>query len=258
LLYEKNILLDELSQSEAKLKENIAAKDKFFSIIAHDLKAPFSGFLGLTDIMVKDYQQLSLLEMSKMSKAINESANSIYKLLNDLLQWSRTQIGTIKLNKDELDLYEIVFNTVYLLKQNADVKNIAIEYNIKHDTILLCDRNMIVTIFRNLVTNSIKFCEPGGKIEIGFIDDKATIDNNFVKIFVKDNGIGIPEEQIEKIFTIGHTFTRKGTNNEIGTGLGLILCKEFVEMHGGKIWCESEVGKGSTFYFTLPMAEDQA
>ncbi len=252
LLFQKNSLLDELSESEAKLIQSLATKDKFFSIIAHDLRSPFSGFLGLTSIMAKGAEELTLNEIKLMSNTINDSANSIYKLLNDLLLWSRTQIGTIPFNKEELDLYEIAFNTVYLLKQNAQDKKITLEHNIKPDTIFLCDRNMIVTIFRNLVTNSIKFCKHGGKIEIGIIKKEDTDDDQSVMFFVKDNGIGIPKEHIEDIFSVGHDLTRKGTDNESGTGLGLVLCKEFVEKHGGRIWCESEVGKGSTFYFTLP------
>jgi PAS domain S-box-containing protein len=250
-LLQKSKLLDELSESEAKLKLNIAAKDKFFSIIAHDLKAPFSGFLGLTDVMAKGYEELTLKEMQQMSKTVNDSANSMFKLLNDLLQWSRTQIGTIKTHKEELDLYEIAYNTVYLMKQNAEAKNIYIDQRIKPDTLVSYDRNMIVTIFRNLISNAIKFSLVGGKIDIGIID--GSNDNNYFTVYIKDTGLGIPEDQLKNIFTIGHTFSRKGTDNESGTGLGLILCREFVEMHGGKIWCESEVGKGSTFYFTLPM-----
>lgn len=251
-LYQKNILLEELTDSESKLKESLAAKDKFFSIIAHDLRSPFSGFLGLTDIMAKEAEDLSLKEIKTMSSIINDSANSIFKLLNDLLQWSRTQIGTMPFEQEALDLYEIAFNIVFLLKQMADNKRIVLVQNINPGAIAVGDRNMIVTVFRNLVTNAIKFTETGGAIEIGISNELD--DDTHIQLFVKDNGIGIEKEEIENLFTIGNNYSRPGTENESGTGLGLILCKEFIERNGGKLWVESEVGKGSVFYFTLPKA----
>ena len=248
-LYQKNALLHELSLSEAKLKETVAAKDKFFSIVAHDLKGPFSGFLNLTDLMAKSAEDLSAKEIIKMATMINQSANSVYKLIEDLLQWARTQNDTLPFNREELDIYEIAFNAVFSLNQSANNKDIKLRLKLQINTILSCDRNMITTVFRNLISNAIKFTPEGGIIEIG---GELMAETNECKCYVADNGVGMDEQLLEKLFRIDQHVTTKGTNKETGTGLGLILCKEFIEKHGGRIWAESEVNKGSTFYFTLP------
>ncbi len=258
-LYQKNSILEELSVSEAKLKEIVATKDKFFSIIAHDLRGPFSGFLVLSDLMAKEADELSIKDIKKMAEAINQSANSVFKLIENLLQWSATQTGSIKFNSEELDIYELAFDTTYSLKQMASNKNIVYIQNILPDTFVNCDRNMITAVFRNLVSNAIKFTQEGGNVEIGSIksklsDDLKSSDNSSeIHIYIKDSGVGMKKEIIEKLFKIDENVTTTGTNNEKGTGLGLILCKEFVERHGGNIWVESELGKGSTFWFSLPM-----
>jgi PAS domain S-box-containing protein len=171
-LNEKNILVEELTASEEKLKETVAVKDKFFSIIAHDLRGPFSGFLGLTDLMAKEADDLSVKEIKTMSEAINKSANSVYKLIDDLLQWSRTQTGAMPFLIETLDLFEIAFNTTFSLMQMASNKKIKLIQNIKPDNIVSADRNMITTVFRNLVSNSIKFTEENGEIEIGLQEIK--------------------------------------------------------------------------------------
>jgi PAS domain S-box-containing protein len=256
-LYQKNSLLDVLSESETKLKETVAVKDKFFSIVAHDIRGPFSGFLGLTDLMAKEADELTKEEIKRMSEAINKSANSVFNLIEDLFLWSRTQTNSIPFTPELLDLYEISLNTIFTLKEISKNKNIEIVNNIDTATHITGDRNMVRTVVRNLVSNAIKFTNDGGKIEIGIVksSDDCQSSDDYIEIYVKDNGIGIPESALEKLFKVEEHYTTPGTNKESGTGLGLILCKEFVEKHGGKIWVESEYGKGTTFFFTLPIAE---
>lgn len=255
-LYQKSMLLEELTESEAKLKEIIAIKDKFFSIVAHDLRGPFSGFLGLTDLMSNEAEQLTPAEIKRMAGAINKSANAVYMLIEDLLIWSASQTGSIPFIPEVLDLYEICVSTIYSVKHLAILKNIEFINNIEPVTHVKGDRNMLRTIFRNLVSNAIKFSNIGGKIEIGINEIKASdvaeTSNSSYCIMIKDNGVGISELNLNRLFKIGEHCTTPGTNNEKGTGLGLLLCKEFVERHSGKIWVESEEGKGSTFYFSLP------
>lgn len=251
---ERKMVEETLRESERILRETNASKDKFFSIIAHDLRSPVSNFLGLSDILSKDMNSMSIKDLQEISEAIHNSANSVFNLLNDLLQWSRTQTGSIKLKIEEIELNEMGSTTITLLKPIADNKLISLTNKIPKNTITHCDSNMITTVFRNLVSNAIKFTPEGGSVEIG-ID--TLVNNNYNTqtmhtIYVKDNGVGMEKVTIDKLFNISETLTTPGTANEKGTGLGLILCKEFVEKHGGKIWVESEIGKGSTFYFTLP------
>lgn len=253
-LYQKTTLIDELEKSKADLKEALLAKDKFFSIIAHDLRGPFSGFLGLSDMMAKDLEELSIKDMKKMSRAIFNSATTVFQLLNDLLQWAHTQLGSIPFKKEKLDIYEIAFNTVFTLSDLIEKKELKVKISIPTPTYLDCDRNMTTTIVRNLVSNSVKFTKRGGSVEIGI----AKISENYAKLFVKDTGIGISKENIEKLFKLEDHFTSLGTDNESGSGLGLILCREFVEKHSGTIEVVSELNKGTTFYFLLPIFAEES
>lgn len=246
-LYEKNMLVEELFVSESKLKETVATKDTFFSIIAHDLRGPFSGFLGLTELMSKETVALSPEDIKKMAYAMNKSANSLYQLLDDLLQWASSQTGNISFERKEVDLSAIAFNSVNNLIQMAKNKNITLIQNIQSPAFVDCDSDMITTVIRNLVSNAIKFTPENGSITVNMNDNA-----DYSVISVKDTGVGISKGTLEKLFKIDSKITSVGTNNEKGIGLGLILCKEFVEKHGGKIWVESEVGNGSTFYFSLP------
>lgn len=248
-LNDKNKLIKELEASKIKLQETINAKDKFFSIISHDLRGPFSGFLGLTDMMAKDLEDLSVRELKEMSQAIYNSANSVYKLLDDLLQWSRLQLGKIPFYPEKIAFVEIVKNSIFTLKELAQEKEIDININLPNDLILCCDRNMITGVIRNLVSNSIKFTKPGGWIKIY----SKQVDENFVEISVEDNGIGIPEDIHDKLFRIDTHVTTLGTEKETGSGLGLILCKEFVEKHQGKIYFTTKINEGTKFSFTLPL-----
>ena len=264
LLKNKNQQLEEsqteLKKSNTLLLEINSEKDKFFSIIAHDLKSPFIGFLGLTKIMAEQIQDISIKEIYEFSKKMRDSADNLYKLLNNLLEWSRMKRGVTEFNPEMCIL-------PYLIKQNIDIvtefakqKNIEIKNNIPEDFSVTADVPMLNTVIRNLISNAIKFTPRGGKIEIGATDEPSEgfkpsegSESNYV-IYVKDNGIGMSSDIIDKIFKIDAKVTRPGTEGESSTGLGLLLCKEFIEKHGGRIWVESEVGKGSTFYFILPIA----
>ncbi|MGA2296733.1 MAG: ATP-binding protein [FCB group bacterium] len=239
--------ITELEESEQALKDSIIARDKFFSIIAHDLRSPFTGFLGLSEVMTKDVDELSLKEIKELSKTIHDSANNIYKLLEVLLQWSNLQIGKMPFNPEKIELDELIVNILFLLKDTARIKNIKLSNFVNKGTFVKADANMLMTIIRNLIANGIKFTMPGGEVKI-----ESCTGNNCLEIKVSDTGIGMSQDTIAKLFKIDLQHSTLGTSEERGTGLGLILCKEFIERHGGTIQIESELGNGSAFIFTLP------
>lgn len=241
---------EDIKQKNKELAELNSTKDKFFSIIAHDLKSPFSGFLGLTKIMAEEAQDLTLKEMQKFSHSMQTSASNLYKLLENLLEWSRMQRGLTKFNPEILLIASIINQNLSDDREFASIKNIELISNVTNDVEIKADKQMFNTIIRNLLSNAIKFTPKNGKIEIGSCGN--IIDDNLICFFVKDNGIGMDDDTINKLFRIDTKVSRLGTEGEPSTGLGLLLCKEFVEKHGGNIWAESEVGKGSTFYFTIP------
>lgn len=223
-----------------------ATKDKFFSIIAHDLKNPFSSLIGFSNLLIEEFDQLSKEDIRKFVSNIHGSADNLIKLLNNLLQWSESQTGRIEYHPQKSDLSIIVNNTISLLTPNAEEKQVKLVSNIDENTIAWFDKNMITTVFRNLINNAIKFTNPGGEIHV---EGKSS--DNFIELSVIDSGIGIKKTDAEKLFIIDVKHSTPGTSGEEGTGLGLILCKEFVERHGGEIWVESELEKGSEFKFTL-------
>lgn len=257
----KNVLIatardiSEKKQAEEMIKlkneelQNInSEKDKFFSIIAHDLRSPFNSFLGLTQIMADDLPNLSLNEIQTMASSMSKSATNLYSLLENLLQWARIQQGAIPFTPEIVQLKPLIDECIAITLETAKNKGIDISYNIQENTAVFVDSNMLQTVIRNLVSNAIKFTCKGGKISVS----AKTGDNNSIEISVRDTGIGMSREMVDNLFRPDVKTSRKGTENEPSTGLGLILCKEFVEKHGGQIWAESEVGKGSTFYFTIP------
>jgi len=237
-----------LSSSEKNLKELNATKDKFFSIIAHDLKNPFQALLGFSETLYTRHNELSGNEIKEYSKIIYESSQNLFNLLGNLLQWSKSQLGSIKMAPEKLNLSNILEEATSLLTLPAEKKNIKLRNNIPYNFTVFADKHIVSTVLRNLVSNAIKFTNEGGEISIS-----SEIKNNEALISVVDNGLGIKPENLDKLFKIDYSYSTKGTNNEQGTGLGLILCKELVEENNGKIWCESTYGKGSTFYFTLPI-----
>jgi len=254
ILEEKIIQLDALNdqlvESETKLKALNQSKDKFFSIIAHDLRSPFNGLIGFSDFLANEIEGLGKKEIKKFAGEINLAANNLFKLLNNLLDWSRLQIGSMQFQPRIIDASEVVADIVNLMKSNAIKKEIELNNGITKPIQVFADANMLRSVLQNLVSNAIKFTEPGGKVKISFKNL-----TNFVEISVLDNGIGIPQEKLSGIFDLGNYKSTPGTSDEKGSGLGLILCKDFVQMHGGKIWCDSQnepgEGRGTKFTFTL-------
>ncbi|MBI9073665.1 MAG: hybrid sensor histidine kinase/response regulator [Melioribacteraceae bacterium] len=241
-------LNSKLAESEKDLMESNANKDKFFSIISHDLKCPFNGILGATEMLVSYYDELSSEEAKEMIQVVRESSTKAYELLEGLLEWAQTQTGRMEYIFENIDLYEQSTKTIELLKTNAQNKNIFLKNEVKENTLVFADKRATETVLRNLITNAIKFTKPDGIIKV-----ETEKRDSEIAISVSDSGIGMSDKDKNKLFKIEVHHTTVGTNNEAGTGVGLILCKELVEKHGGKIWVESELGVGSKFIFTLPI-----
>jgi signal transduction histidine kinase len=233
--------------SQNELKAANASKDKFFSIIAHDLKNPFNGIIGLSSLLLEDYDSFPPEEQKTFIKDIKITAENTFRLLQNLLEWSQTQTGKIHFEPSLFLLETITTEVIDLVKTSAGNKNILLESTVSPDITVFADKNMINTVIRNLLLNAVKFTRSGGKITLS-----ARAIGNVVEIAVKDNGIGISPENFKKLFCIDCNMISYGTEGEQGTGLGLILCKEFVEKNGGTIRVESEEGKGSTFTVTIP------
>jgi signal transduction histidine kinase len=244
LLEHKN---QKIAQSENELKVLNASKNKFFSILAHDLKNPFHTVMGYSYLLSKDYDKFTEAERRKFASDIHHSTNNIFRLLQNLLEWSRSQTGRLIFAPREIELKQEVENALSVLHSLADQKNIRIECDFDDNLSLFADPQMIETVLRNLINNAIKFTP-----EYGLVQITANRVEDQVSICVKDSGIGISEEDARNLFQIDSTVKRKGTNNEDGSGLGLILCKEFVLKNNGNIWVNSSPGNGSSFFFTVP------
>lgn len=247
-LVERNKYIDELMQLNKKLEKISSEKDKFFSIIAHDLKNPFSGFIGLTEMMADESQIFSKEQMINMSKDINSSANNLFQLLQNLLEWSQMQRGAVKYEPGNTNLLNAVLHNIEFLKHHIEHKQLHIRMNIEPHMEVYADQHMINSILRNLLGNAIKFTNHTGAISISAVE----VENDFIRIAIQDTGIGMPESIFNNLFKLEAKIGRTGTDGEKSSGLGLLLCKEFVEAHGGKIWAESEDGIGTIFYLTLP------
>lgn len=231
----------------AELQSVIEDKDKFFSILAHDLRSPFNGLLGLTDLIVEDFNSFSTEELKDYNKQINEALHKQYQLLSDLLEWGRLQNSERTLMPEKISLHKLVDDIFEQVSLSASAKEIALVNLIMESTSLFAEANMIKLIIRNLISNAIKFTPRGGAVKISA---KVNGDSTIVKI--SDTGVGISEDQIQKLFHANIRVSTDGTEKEKGTGFGLLICKELIQKFNGKIWCESEVGKGSHFYFSLP------
>lgn len=234
----------------AELNDLNKTKDKFFSIIAHDLKNPFVTLLGFSEILLSDFKELQSEEVLYYISEMKKSADLSHSLLQNLLQWSRSQTGKIEYHPQQLELKNIIRQNILLVKKSAEKKSINIMNNIQAELKVKADEDMLNTIVRNLLTNAIKFTSKDGIISVD-----ASSQYGCAEIRIKDSGIGMDEETVNKLFRIDVTHSTSGTENETGTGLGLLLCKEFIEKHGGKIWVESKENVGSTFHFTLPQKE---
>lgn len=250
LLLEINKKNHIITEQNEQLALANAEKDKFFSIIAHDLRTPFNAFLGFSELMADDNYDVTFDEMRSYAKDIRKSAYLLFGLLENLLEWSRLQRGVIPMNVMEYPLLRLTSQSVDTLHENAEKKQITIEILFDHTLKVLADEKMIQSVFRNLISNALKFTHRGGRVTISA---KET-ENQIVEVKVEDTGVGLSEKNLHKLFKIDESHNTTGTEGEPTVGLGLILCKEFVGKHGGKIWVESEVGKGTSFYFTLKKA----
>lgn len=237
-----------IKKNELHLKELNATKDKFFSIIAHDLRSPFNTILGFSDLLSNNAKTYDTERIVKFSENINSAAVNTLALLDNLLDWAKSQTGQVTFKPVKLNLQPIIAQIIEVLNPMAKLKSTSLNYIQSEDIEVYADLNMFKSILRNLISNAIKFTNSGGTIEVN-----AMRKDNFIEIAVSDNGIGMSEETLNKLFTIQSNENTLGTANEKGSGLGLILCKEFVEKHDGKIWAESEIGKGSYFKFTIPL-----
>ena len=225
-----------------------AEKDKFYSIIAHDLRSPFMGFLGMTRILDEELPRLEMAEVRNTIKDMRSSAETVYGLLENLLQWARMEQGLIPFNPEEVQLRPIVDESMVTALEPAIIKGVEIIADVPDHLLVFADVNIVQTVIRNLVSNAVKFTPQGGKVTISA---KAT-GGNTVEISVKDSGIGMSRAMVEVLFRFGVETNRQGTEGEPSTGLGLIICKDLVEKHGGELRAESAEGKGSDFTFTLP------
>ena len=236
-----------LKANEARLRELNATKDKFFSIIAHDLKNPFNAVIGYSNLLIEQVMEKDYEGIYNYATIIKDSSLRAMSLLNNLLIWARSQTGKMAFNPEYIELVPLIEEVLALLNDSAHQKTIAITTDLTHNVQVFADKEMICTVLRNLVSNALKFTHPGGKVTISvhLLEEGSVVE-------VSDNGMGIKKENIYKLFKIDESYSTRGTQNESGTGLGLLLCKEFVEKHGGKIWAESEVGKGSKFSFVIP------
>jgi two-component system, sensor histidine kinase and response regulator len=235
-------------QQRKELIELNATKDKFFSIIAHDLRGPLGGFMRLTELMADESLNFSPEEKKELTQNLSHSARNIFNLLENLLEWSQMQRGHTTFNPQELGLKYVVTDCLKVVVEAARKKSINVTVEISDEIGVFGDVNMLQTVFRNLVSNAIKFTPKDGKITISAAPDE----NNLVIIEVKDTGIGMDSKIVGNIFRIDVNNRRPGTEGELSTGLGLLICKDFVEKHRGRLWVESIEGKGSSFFFTIP------
>ena len=248
---ERRKVNDALKESEALLHELNASKDKFFSIISHDLKSPFNSILGFSNILAEQVREKDFEGIEEYAEIIQNSSQRAMDLLSNLLEWSHSQTGRMKFNPQNIEIAALINDATELLSDTAHQKSITISRGLLQNVTVFVDKAMIYTILRNLISNSIKFTKPGGTIIIS-----AEQQWHELMVSVSDNGVGMNKDDLGKLFRIGENYSTKGTEDEIGTGLGLILCKEFIEKHGGKIWAVSEEGKGSKFCFTIPTPDN--
>lgn len=251
-LREKKLMEEKIKLQFQQLQVLNAEKDKFFSIIAHDLRNPFVAFLGYTDLMVDQFDNFTLEEIRGMAQELKTSANSLYTLLENLLEWSRFQRGLVGIKPESFVLLSKITEVLVPVLESANKKSIKILIDAPQELVIQADVNMFGSTLRNLTTNAVKFTPREGRIII----TANLLTDNSVQISINDSGIGMNKSLLDKLFKLNEHTSRPGTDGEPSTGLGLLLCAEFVEKQGGKIWVESEVGKGSTFYFTIPQQSE--
>ena len=234
-------------KAEKELVELNASKDKFFSIVAHDLKSPFNAIAGFSELLDEKVREKDYERIGEFAGIIHQSSFRAMDLLTNLMEWSQSQTGRMEFKPEYLKMEVLLNNTLLLFTDIALQKSIIISMNMDPNAQIYGDKDKMATILRNLISNAIKFTFPGGEIKLS-----CKVKQGEVIVSISDTGTGIPADAIDKLFRIDSDYSTPGTKNEKGTGLGLILCKEFVEKHGGKIWVESQEGKGSEFHFTIP------
>lgn len=244
---ERRHIRKKLEENEKRLSELNATKDKFFSIIAHDLKGPFNSIIGFSELLEEQIKNKNYEDIEKYAEVIHHSSQKALDLLTNLLEWARVQSGQIQFQPELFNLYQALNEVIELIADRASQKFVSVLIDLPDDLNVFADKRMIATVLRNLISNGIKFTPSGGKVRI-----KARIEHQNLMMSVSDTGIGISKENFDKLFRIEADFSTPGTQREKGTGLGLLLCKEFVEMHGGEIKAESEPDKGSIFSFLVP------
>jgi len=249
------VLFRNLKKSEVELQKysqqlvlSNANKDKFFSIISHDLRSPFNGILGFTELLRDETDELEKSEIKDIAERLHGAASGVYSLLENLLQWSRIQLGVDVSDPEPVRLKDIVFYCVELMQHSAHKKNILLYVDISDDSLIFVDQNMLNSVLQNLISNAVKFTPVGGEIKI-----YNEMEDDFVVLYIQDTGIGMKVDEVQNLFKIEKSFTKKGTSGEKGSGLGLILTKELIEKNGGEIEAKSETDKGTTFILRIPL-----
>lgn len=240
--------ITEIKDNELRLIELNATKDKFFSIIAHDLKNPINSILGFSEHLIEKVNEKDYKQIGEFADIVQQSTNRAMDLLMNLMEWAQSQSGRMENKPEYFEINTIVNEAILLLKGNAEQKSIIMSNKVSSGIQVNADKAMLSTVLRNLISNAIKFTHPNGKITV-----TSVVKQNELTISVIDTGVGISKERINKLFKISEVYSTQGTQKEDGTGLGLILCKEFIEKNNGKIWVESLVGTGTTFHFSLPL-----
>lgn len=238
----------QLKENQKRLQELNAGKDKLMSIIAHDLRSPLNSILGFSELLLFELEDKKTEQAFEFTNAIHKSAHQMNELLGHLLLWARNQSGRLEFIPQEVSLNKIIEENIDFFKETALRKSIDISLSSSKTITVKADKNMLNTIFRNLISNGIKFTPNNGNIKI-----ITKVQDQEVIVTVTDNGIGIPSQKIDNLFQIENSKSTKGTNGEKGTGLGLLLCKDFVEAHNGSIWVKNNSVKGTTFGFSLPL-----
>ena len=241
---------DKLQYFTNELEKSNNVKDRFFSIIAHDLKSPFNSLLGLSEMLRDSLESFNKEEITKVATALNKTSRRTFDLLVNLLEWARTQTNKIEYNPKEIRINDLVQSNIELNESAANSKSINLIFKVNENIVVYADINMLNTVVSNLISNAIKFTQNGNIII------QITKSNEYCKVSIEDSGVGISEENLKKLFQLNQYVSTAGTHGEIGTGLGLILCKEFIEINKGTIYFKSELHKGSIFSFSIPLASN--
>jgi signal transduction histidine kinase len=244
----------ELKRVNDELRASNAAKDKFFSIIAHDLKSPFNTLLGFTELLTEDFDDFDEEDKKSILQAMHKSTGRIYNLTENLLVWARSQLKSVRFNPGVIELHNLVRDCQDHVQEMADKKQILIHNHVENGIKVFGDQYMLSTVMRNLLSNALKFTPENGKVRV-CAEIHKSLSNESIKVMVDDTGIGIPESEIQEVFTVSKSVSKPGTNNEKGTGLGLAICKDFISFHKSDIHAENLPEKGSRFWFLLQPVE---